>query len=323
MQKPEKVMVTGGAGFIGHHVVKKLYENGYEIAVIDNLSNSRKETLAPYCSSRSDNNLVFYNTDIRNKETISHIFKHERIDSCIHLAAKISVFDSISNPNETLDVNVRGTLNVLEACSNNNVKNFVLASSAAVYGDSEILPICEENALEPLSPYGASKVAAEALVSSYNNSKIRNAISLRFFNVYGRGQTSEYAGVITRFAERLSRSLPPIIYGDGTQTRDFVFVDDVVNAILLVIGAGKKSAAASHEVFNVGKGKPTMIRDLADMMIKAFDLDLEPVFAKARASEIKHSYADVIRFKTDHGFVASEDVKSALKRIIVGEKGHF
>src|SRR5205085_7280537 len=146
---------------------------------------------------------------------------------------------------------VNGTLSVLNACASNNVGNFVFASSAAVYGEPKIIPIPEDHVLNPLSPYGASKVAGEALVSSFGNSqKIRNAATLRFFNVYGKGQSAEYAGVITKFIERLSSGLPPIIFGDGTQTRDFISVQDIVEAIVLAAQKGLSG------IYNLGTCNP-------------------------------------------------------------------
>jgi UDP-glucose 4-epimerase len=315
----DKVLVTGGAGFIGSHVVTKLLEKGYNnIIIIDNLSNGSEDKIAQYRNNGNNERVTFYNIDIKDKDTISHVFDHHTIVSCIHLAAKISVADSITNPEETMNVNVTGTQNILETCSNHNVESFVFASSAAVYGDCKVLPISENNNLEPLSPYGASKAKAERLVSSYNNSKIRNAISLRFFNVYGAGQTLEYAGVITRFAERLHRKLPPIVYGDGTQTRDFIGVDDVVNAILLCIGAGTENRRADslHEVYNVGTGKPTMIKYLAEIMTRTSGLNLEPEFVESRIGDIKHSYADVTRIKRDFQFVVTNSLESYVNEMI-------
>jgi UDP-glucose 4-epimerase len=167
------------------------------------------------------------------------------------------------------------------------VKNLVFASSSAVYGDPKISPISEKEQLDPLSPYGASKIA-EALVSSFRNTgKIQNAVSIRIFNVFGKGQSFGYAGVITKFGERLSASLPPVIYGNGDQTRDFIFVDDVISAIVLSAGVADKKQeeksssypSSCEHILNVGTGKALKIRDLAQMMIKIFDLDLEPVFA--------------------------------------------
>ncbi len=164
-----------------------------------------------------------------------------------------------------------GPLTVLEACTKNNVNNFVFASSAAVYGEPKNWPISESHILSPLSPYGASKVAGEALVSCYRNlNQIQNTLSLRFFNIYGKGQSPQYAGVITKFTERLSQRLPPIIYGDGNQTRDFISVNDVVNAILLAakLNDEDNSNNASNMTLNIATGRPIRIKDLARLMIK-------------------------------------------------------
>jgi UDP-glucose 4-epimerase len=315
-----KVLVTGGAGFIGYHLVKRLLsQRNYKIIVIDNLSNGNKNFLDSSNNRSSSNKFSFYKEDIRNKKSILDIFNHERrIDTCIHLAAKINVQDSITNPDDTIDVNVKGTLNVLEACSSNGVKNFIFGSSAAVYGEPKKLPLSEdEHLLKPLSPYGASKVAGEALVSSYRRSKkIKNAISLRFFNVYGEGQNLEYAGVITRFAERLSRGIRPIIYGDGKQTRDFVSVNDVVNAILLTIREADKLKLSSSELFNIGTGIPISIDDLAQRMIRIFGIDLEPIYYEAKVGDIKYIFADTKKSKSILKFISMEELESGLKRML-------
>jgi UDP-glucose 4-epimerase len=318
-----QVLVTGGAGFIGQHLLKRLSQLDCKITVIDNLSNGNENFQNDNISKsdNSNNNISFHKEDIRNKYSILDIFKRERIDTCIHLAARISVSDSITNPYDTLDVNIRGTLNVLEACSNNKVKNFVFASSAAAYGEPKKLPISEDHVLDPLSPYGASKVAGEVLVSSYGNfGKIQNAISLRFFNVYGEGQTLEYAGVITKFAERLSKGLRPIIYGDGQQTRDFVSVNDVVNAIQLAAESENKissSTSLAAHVFNVASGKSISINDLAKAMIRISALDLEPVYEEERKGEIKYAAVDTTRSKSILGFVSKEELEPGLKQLML------
>jgi len=335
-----KVLVTGGAGFIGHHLIKRLSAMDCKITIIDNLSNSNRIFLhmikraiqassvgtSRYVSLNDDgiDDVAFYAEDIRNKDALIDIFESEEIDTCVHLASKISVPESITNPGDTIDVNIKGTFNVLEACSKTEVKNLVFASSSAVYGESKTLPISEKEQLDPLSPYGASKIAGEALVASFRNTaKIQNAVSIRIFNVFGEGQSSGYAGVITKFAERLSASLPPVIYGDGNQIRDFIFVDDVVSAIVLSAAVADKKQeekSASYpssyaHILNVGTGKALKIRDLAQMMIQIFNLDLEPVYSEARSGDIINSLADMSRLETVLGFVPSREIVPSLKQM--------
>jgi UDP-glucose 4-epimerase len=294
------ILITGGAGFIGRHLVERLLQNNdSKIIIIDNLSNSAKGAL----SNTENRRIVFYKEDLRNKETISDIIKREKVDICVHLAAKISVADSVKNPEDTITVNVNGTFSVLDACAHNNVKKFIFASSAAVYGDAKVIPITERCSLNPLSPYAASKVAGETLCASYVKSgKIKNAISLRFFNVYGKGQSPQYAGVITKFAQRLSKKLPPVILGDGKQTRDFIFAGDVAKAIICAIDV------ETSDVFNIGTGIPISVNQLANIMIRSFGLDIEPQYLKREAFDIIHSYANIQHAKTELGFVSSVDL---------------
>jgi UDP-glucose 4-epimerase len=334
------VLVTGGAGFIGHHLVKRLSAMDCNITIIDNLSNANHNFLHTIKSaiqgssvstssfvSLNDNGIndvSFYAEDLRNKDALIDIFKSQEIDTCVHLASKISVPESITNPGDTIDVNIKGTYNVLEACSKADVKNLVFASSSAVYGESKTLPISEKEQLDPLSPYGASKIAGEALLSSFKNTgKIQNAVSIRIFNVFGEGQSLGYAGVITKFAERLSARLPPVIYGNGNQIRDFIFVDDVVSAIVLLAADSdekKEEKSSSYpssyaHILNLGTGKALKIKDLAQMMIKIFNLDLEPVFAEARRGDIINSLADISKLEAVLGFVPSLEIVPSLKQM--------
>jgi UDP-glucose 4-epimerase len=314
------ILISGGAGFIGSHLLNRLlsHKNDHNVIVIDNLSNRNNNFRIP---SDKDANFEFYNVDIRNRNTISEVFSREKIiDTCIHLAAKISVTDSTLNPHDTLDVNVNGTLNLLEECSAHKVRKFVFASSAAAYGESKQLPIKEDHLLDPTSVYGASKVAGESLVSAYSNlRKIENGISLRFFNVYGKGQSPEYAGVITRFIERLSNGLAPIIYGDGKQTRDFISVDDVVSAILLAMKSEDNKISRSN-VFNIANGKPISIKELAHLMIKISGSNLEPIYEQERKGDIKFNEADITKSKNILGFDPSSNLESQLEAMLKQHK---
>jgi UDP-glucose 4-epimerase len=267
--------------------------------------------------------LTHHSADIRDREAILKVFKDERADICIHLAAKISVADSIIKPEETMDINVKGTLNVLDACHSSGINSFVFASSAAVYGDVKELPISEDESLRPLSPYGTSKMLAEEHVTSYKQlRKINNAISLRIFNVYGGGirQTSE-SDVITRFAKRLASGQPPVINGDGMQTRDFISVDDVVDAIVLsatLMEDSEDKPEILSPIFNIGTGIPTSISELAKKMIKIFGLDLQPIYKERKEDEkeISKSYADITRAKKTLNFVAKKSIETGLRELI-------
>jgi UDP-glucose 4-epimerase len=296
--KMKSILVSGGVGFIGKHLIDKLSkeEDYSKIIIIDNLSNAEpfSKNVMP---SNTEPKIKFYNTDIRDKRSVSDIIRREKIDACVHLAAKMSVKDSVKNPEEVVNVNIQGTFSILQACSQNNVETFVFASSAAVYGHAKVLPIPEDHVLEPLSPYGATKVSGESLINSYKNcGNIKNAIILRFFNVYGEGQNKEYAGAITNFANRLSSGLPPVIYGDGRQIRDFVSVDDVANILIAATAQAQQTGLSS--TFNVGTGSPVTINELAKKMSRIFGLDdIEPIYQEANNGDILFSLADTRRLK--------------------------
>jgi UDP-glucose 4-epimerase len=311
----KRVIITGGSGFIGRHLVKRLLTNKhYSVTLIANTSNLVAREL------KETTPLTFYATDIRDREAILNIFRDEEADTCIHLAAKISVADSIKKPQETMDINVKGTLNVLEACHNSGVNSLVFASSAAVYGDVKDLPISESESLRPLSPYGTSKMLAEQHVLSYKRlKKIENTVSLRIFNVYGIGQASE-ADVVSKFARRLSDGLPPIIQGNGSHTRDFISVDDVANGILLSVSAMENNynTLNSPPVFNIGSGTPTSINELAHKMISLSGIELNPIYEEMKydSGVILNSYADMTRAKRDLQFVAKKELETGLREII-------
>jgi UDP-glucose 4-epimerase len=326
------VLITGGAGFIGKHLVKNLLANLQDVGlrsltIVDNLSSQNevgnrknKTSIVP-----SHEILHFYKEDIRNKKAISNIIKDREVDTCIHLAAFTDVSSSIKNPNKTMDINVIGTLKLLDSCSSNKVKNFIFASSAAAYGKAMRLPIRESLTLQPISPYGASKVAGEALVTSFKNmDRIQNAVSLRMFNVYGHNQNPNYADVINVFARRLNRGLPPVINGDGKQTRDFISVSDAANCIVMAVKAlgqlkGQPlyiSSHLPHHVFNVGTGVSTSINELAREMIEIYGYDLEPVHMnEISPGEVRYSYADTKLAESYLHFRAKQKLESGLKEI--------
>lgn len=289
-------------------------DRGFNVIVVDSLVNP---------NSIGGGGSSFYKTDIRDKQAMVDIIRKEKVESCVHLAALISVADSVREPAATIDVNINGTASLLAACSECRVRNFVFASTGAVYGEPKIFPIQEEHVLDPLSPYGASKVAGEALAASYANcGKIASAVSLRFFNVYGEGQSAAYAGVITKFAENLSKNLPPIIYGDGLQTRDFVYVGDVANAIALALEAASNGVSGAY---NVATGRSITIKDLARAMTDIFELDLDPVYEDERKGDVKFAKVDITKTRKSLGYAPQgklEDMLAALMEPRISKMAH-
>jgi UDP-glucose 4-epimerase len=311
----KNILITGASGFIAKNLVEVLlnHEDFHLILTdISNLFKYPKYSINPPRLSK---------LDVGDRAAVFDIFNHEKIDICIHLAAEVSVEDSIKYPDRTMMVNVNGTLNVLDACVQNKVENFIFASSAAVYGHPRSLPISEEHELKPISPYGTSKLIAEQHVSSYMRAKkIRKAISLRIFNAYGEGQVGNLS-VMAKFARKLSKGLPPIIYGDGMQIRDFVSIKDVVNAILLSIRAMEESSkiflSNSNCVFNIGTGVGTTIKDLCEEMIRLSGLDLQPIYQKTdNKADIKASYADITKAKAILQFAPKSNLKKDLQNLV-------
>ena len=276
------ILLTGGAGFIGKYLVKSLLEKGNSVTIFDDFSNSTKESI----SSLIEMGVKIIEGDITKPLEIINTVKDQ--DVVIHLAAKISVSESISNPLQTYRVNVEGTKNILTACEKNNVKKLIAASSAAVYGEGNPnVKLTEEAELKPISPYGQSKVKMESVIKEFESEHDINCIMLRFFNIYGLGQTSEYAGVITKFLERIAHSKSLEIFGDGLQTRDFVTIDDIVFSINDAISNGKSGT------YNIGNGKSSTIKDLAELMISISGKRLEITYTDSLKGDIRNSQADI------------------------------
>jgi len=276
-----KVLVTGGAGFIGKHLVRYLLKKGNVVAIFDNFSNSEKSSI----SSLVDNDAKIIG-DITKLEDITEAMKD--YDIVIHLAAKISVEESIKNPSETFRINVDGIKNILLACKKNQVKKLIVASSAAVYGEGSLDIKCtEDSKINPTSPYGESKVIIEQEIKEFISRHNINCIILRFFNVYGVGQSPEYAGVITKFIKKIADNKPLEIFGDGMQTRDFVAVQDVVDSIYDAILNGKNG------IYNIASGKAVTIKELAELMISMSGKDLDIQYVNPKKGDIKYSQADI------------------------------
>ncbi|NWK09536.1 NAD-dependent epimerase/dehydratase family protein [Marine Group I thaumarchaeote] len=283
-----KILVTGGAGFIGKYLVRSLLENGDSVTIFDNFSNSTKDSI----SSLVDIGVKIIEGDITKPLEILNAVKDQ--DIVIHLAAKISVSESIKNPAETFRVNVDGTRNVLVACEKNHVKKLIVSSSAAVYGEgSPNVKLTEESKTNPISPYGESKVRMEQEIREFESKHDIDCIILRFFNIYGIGQSSEYAGVITKFMEKIKQGKPLEIFGDGLQTRDFVAIDDVINSIHNAISYGKSGT------YNIASGRVVTIKELAKFMISISGKKLQIQHTAALKMDIRNSQADISLAKKD------------------------
>ena len=288
-----KIVVTGGAGFIGLHLVNNLLKKENQITILDNFSNSDKNLT----KILQHKNLKIIEGDIRKINDVNNCLKEQ--DIVIHLAAKISVSQSILNPSETFEVNVDGTKNVLEACKKNNIKKIIIASSAAVYGKGDSgMKLKENTKTDPVSPYGKSKLIMEQEIEKnllkYNK---LDCIILRFFNIFGVGQTSEYAGVITKFVERISLDKPLEIFGDGMQTRDFVSIHDIVESINAAIKNGKNGT------YNIASGKSITINKLAEFMISLSGKNLEIQHISEKHGDIRHSEADISLARQKIGYL--------------------
>ncbi len=301
--KNKKIVVTGGLGFIGSHLVEKLNENN-EVLIVDDESTGNIENIKHLDFSKIDTTLGSI-TSIN----LDEIF--EDSDYVFHMAAVTSVFKSVDNPSISNDVNINGTLRVLEAARNCGVKKLVLASSSAVYGDTNSMPITEDTNIDPLSPYAVTKSTGELYCNVF--SKIYNlpTISLRYFNVFGPRQdpNSEYAAVIPQFIDKIINGKRPIIYGDGEQSRDFISVKQVVEANI------KAAESDSVGTFNIGLGKSTTINQLFEMIKEILNVDIEPIYEKERSGDIKHSVSDVSKAK-EFGFTPKNDFGEDLEETI-------
>lgn len=308
---PPKVLVTGGAGFIGSHVVDRLVNEGYAIRVLDNLSTGKLDNIQSHLRSGK---VDFVKGDIRNVLKVSESL--DGVSYVIHMAALVSVPLSIENPNSTFDINLLGTLNLLRSSIAKCIDKFVFISSCAVCGDPESLPVTEQARPNPISPYAESKLIGERYCLGFSERQLLQSVVLRFFNVYGPRQgINDYSGVITRFIDRCKHGLPLTIYDDGSQTRDFVNVRDVAEAVLASI-----KCKTDGEVFNIGSGKPTSISALAKTIIRLTGKETRVYYEKPRAGDIKDSYADITKAKTLLGYTPKVSLKDGLQALLE-EKG--
>lgn len=303
-----KVLVTGGAGFIGSHLVDKLVEEGCKVKILDDLSNGELRNIEDHLV---EGRVEFIEGSIVDPEAVKMAVAD--VDALVHLAAVVSVPYSVSNPRETFEVNAKGTERLLHQCAVEHVKKFIFVSSCGVYGEPRYVPVDEIHPAYPLSPYAASKFEAERICLKDCDTNGLETVVLRLFNVYGRRQGQNgYAGVITSFAERLTRGLPLIIYGDGLQKRDFVHVSDVVKAVWLAL-----TKPGAEGVFNIASGKPVSINKLAKSMSKLVDIENpQMIHEKPRKGDIRQSHGDYSKAKKTLGFTPETELEDGLSGLL-------
>lgn len=301
-----KAVVTGGAGFIGSNLAEELANRGTEVVILDNLATGRMENITDLLKRVE---VSFAKGSVTDLELLMGLFND--VDCIFHQAAIPSVPRSVEDPQVTNEVNVTGTLNVLFAAKECGVEKVVYASSSSVYGDTPELPKQEDMKPNPKSPYAVSKLAGEQYCTVFSEVYGLKTACLRYFNVYGLKQDpkSDYAAVMPLFITRVWKNQPPIIYGDGTQTRDFTFVKDVVNANILASERGEG-------VFNIASGERISVNELARMIIKMIGRDLKPAYTEPRKGDIKHSLAAVSRAEEELGYKCKYSLEKGLEETI-------
>lgn len=293
--------MTGGAGFIGGHLVDFLLDS-HTVTIYDNLSNGSKNTLNLLIKKGAQ----FVKGDILDYHTLSESSKG--FDLIIHLAAKIDITESVLHPEKVEETNVTGTINVLKCCMKNEIKKIIFASSAAVYGDSDIA-VTENSRNNPLSPYGTSKMSAEKQIKDFAENSLEYVI-LRMFNVYGKRQNKQYAGVVSNFAENLARNKSLVVYGDGKQTRDFISISDVIDAFDCAIKTNLSGT------YNIASGKSISINELAKIFLDMSEGEIGIKYKPAKKEDIKYSKANIALAKKELKFNPKINLKEGLLDLI-------
>jgi UDP-glucose 4-epimerase len=298
-----KVLVTGGAGFIGSHVVDRLTEEGHQVVVVDDLSSGRRKNINRAAS--------LYKVDIQSGR-LERVFRNERPNIVMHLAAQVSVRTSVENPVFDAQVNVLGTMNVLHQAVRHGVRKVIFSSSGgAIYGEQDVFPAPESHATKPLSPYGISKLCAEHYLSYFQRISGIQVVSLRYANVYGPRQDPEgEAGVVAIFMRKMLNNEQPIINGNGRQTRDFIFVDDVAEANLVAMRQD------SQGVYNVGTGVETSVNELFQILVGITGSPCKEVHGPAKSGEQMRSVVDSSKLRQELGWEPETDLAKGLEKTV-------
>jgi nucleoside-diphosphate-sugar epimerase len=300
-------LVTGGAGFIGSHLVDRLVQHGHRVRVLDNFETGKHQNL-----TGAMNHIDLLEGDVRHRETVQQALRDVAV--VFHLAALGSVPRSVNDPLTTDQVNVLGTLNLLVAAREAKAKRFVFSSSSSVYGEIAVVPQHEALPCKPISPYGVTKLAGEQYCRVFWHTYGVQTICLRYFNVFGPRQdpASQYAAAIPRFVSRLLRNEPPIIFDDGEQSRGFTYIDDVVDANLLAAGIPE----ACGQAVNVSAGSSVTVNQVVRELRTLLGKDIEPIHAPARPGDIRHSLADITAARELLGYEPRVDFREGLRRSI-------
>ena len=297
-----KFVITGGAGFIGSHIVKHLISKNYEVSVVDNFSRGRLENLSGF-----EEKIEIHKIDILDLNSLKKIISDS--DGIFHQAALTSVPESFLHKEKYHNVNVNGTENIFKIAQKFK-KKVVYASSSSIYGNTEKIPIEENFQRKPINPYGQTKLEDEFLAEKYTNEGLK-VIGLRYFNIFGKGQTGSYAGVITQFIKKLNNKQSPIIFGDGSQIRDFIHVSDIAKANLSAM-----LSETNAGFFNIGTGKGTKIIDLAKIIIKIFNKQFEPIFQNSLEGDVMISQADMTLANEKLNWKSKIELEKGLEKMI-------
>ena len=297
-----KFAVTGGAGFVGSNIVKLLVKENHDVLVIDNMHTGKKENLQEIFDK-----IEFCELDIRNILELENKIKD--VDGIFHEAALTIVQESFLMEEEYYDVNVKGTENIFKIAEKYGIK-VVFASSSSIYGNTEKIPIIENNERNPINPYGKTKLEDEFLAEKYSKKGV-SIIGLRYFNIFGKGQTGSYAGVITKFVNQLKEKKSPIIFGDGSQIRDFIFVEDIAQSNLSAM-----LSKINFGFFNIGTGKTTTILQLAKFLIKLYNLEISPEFSDPLDGDVQKSQANIKKTQQLLNWTYKIDIEEGLEKMI-------
>lgn len=312
-----KILITGAAGFLGSHLSEKYVNEGHIVYALDNLMNGNLNNIRTLLNKK---NFKFINEDIRREEVYSKL--QTNLDAIIHLAAQIHVDRSIVNPEETFNINVNGTLKILEFARRNDIKKVLFASTSEVYGSAEYVPMDEKHPLSAKHPYGVSKIAADRLCYTYNETYDLGVDIVRCFNFFGpRQKDTGYGGVIAIFVNRVLQNKPPIIYGDGTQTRDYMFVQDAVGAFNKVLLS--KDNPGKNGI-NFGSGREISVNEIAELVIKygSANKDVKAIHVEARPVEVQRLFADISKSNKQLGFKPQIDFERGLALMIEWYKNY-